>query len=75
MKSADVSSLRMLRLARDCIDRDYADEIGIPALAAGPATRVSTSSAPSGPPTAKPRAATGPGGGWSGPASCSARPT
>src|ERR1700678_2875306 len=35
MKSADVSSLRMLRLARDRIDRDYADEIGIAALAAG----------------------------------------
>src|SRR5271156_1987184 len=34
MKSADVSSLRMLRLARDRIDRDYADEIGIAALAA-----------------------------------------
>src|ERR1700730_2989686 len=35
MKSADIASLRMLRLARDRIDRDYADEIGIPALAAG----------------------------------------
>jgi AraC-like DNA-binding protein len=35
MKQADVSSLRMLRQARDRIDRDYADEIGIPALAAG----------------------------------------
>jgi hypothetical protein len=35
MKTADVSSLRMLRLARDRIDRDYADRIDIPALAAG----------------------------------------
>lgn len=35
MKSADVTSLRMLRRARDRIDRDYADPIGIPALAAG----------------------------------------
>jgi AraC-like DNA-binding protein len=35
MKPADVSSLRMLRRARDGIDRDYADQIGIPALAAG----------------------------------------
>jgi AraC-like DNA-binding protein len=35
MKQADVSSLRMLRQARDRIDRDYAEKIGIPALAAG----------------------------------------
>ncbi len=35
MKPADVSSLRMLRRARDRIDRDYAEPIGIPALAAG----------------------------------------
>jgi AraC-like DNA-binding protein len=35
MKAADVSSLRMLRRARDRIDRDYAEQIGIPALAAG----------------------------------------
>ena len=35
MKAADVSSLRMLRRARDRIDRDYADPIDIPALAAG----------------------------------------
>jgi AraC-like DNA-binding protein len=35
MKHADVSSLRMLRQARDRIDRDYAEEIGIPVLAAG----------------------------------------
>jgi AraC-like DNA-binding protein len=35
MKTADVSSLRMLRQARDRIDRDYAGQIGIPALAAG----------------------------------------
>jgi AraC-like DNA-binding protein len=35
MKQADVSSLRMLRQSRDRIDRDYAEEIGIPALAAG----------------------------------------
>jgi AraC-like DNA-binding protein len=34
-KPADVSSLRMLRRARDRIDRDYADPIDIPALAAG----------------------------------------
>jgi AraC-like DNA-binding protein len=32
---ADVTSLRMLRRARDRIDRDYAEPIGIPALAAG----------------------------------------
>jgi hypothetical protein len=37
MKPADVSSLRMLRRARDRIDRDYAEPIAIPALAAGPA--------------------------------------
>ena len=35
MKAADVTSLRMLRRARDRIDRDYAEQIGIPALAAG----------------------------------------
>ena len=35
MKPADVSSLRMLRRARDRIDRDYAEPIGIPALATG----------------------------------------
>ncbi|HTX26303.1 MAG TPA: AraC family transcriptional regulator [Streptosporangiaceae bacterium] len=35
MKQADVTSLRMLRRARDRIDRDYAEQIGIPALAAG----------------------------------------
>jgi len=35
MKAADVSSLRMLRRARDRIDRDYAEQIDIPALAAG----------------------------------------
>ncbi len=34
IKPADVSSLRMLRRARDRIDRDYADPIDIPALAA-----------------------------------------
>src|SRR5579871_2287103 len=34
-KPADISSLRMLRRARDRIDRDYAEQIGIPALAAG----------------------------------------
>jgi AraC-like DNA-binding protein len=34
MRSADVSSLRMLRRARDRIDRDHAEPIGIPALAA-----------------------------------------
>lgn len=35
MKPADVSALRMLRRARDRIDRDYAESIDIPALAAG----------------------------------------
>jgi len=30
----DVSALRMLRQARDRIDRDYAEPVGIPALAA-----------------------------------------
>ena len=34
MKQADVSSLRVLRRARDRIDRDYAEPIAIPALAA-----------------------------------------
>ena len=34
MKPPDVSSLRMLRRARDRIDRDYAEQIDIPALAA-----------------------------------------
>ncbi len=34
MKPADVSSLRMVRRARDRIDRDYAHPIDIPALAA-----------------------------------------
>src|ERR1700734_783753 len=34
MKQADVSSLRVLRRARDQIDRDYAEPIAIPALAA-----------------------------------------
>jgi AraC-like DNA-binding protein len=33
MKPADISSLRMLRRARDRIDRDYAEPIAIPALA------------------------------------------
>ncbi len=35
MRQADVTALRMLRRARDQIDRDYAEPIGIPALAAG----------------------------------------
>jgi AraC-like DNA-binding protein len=35
MKQADVTTLRVLRRARDQIDRDYAEPIGIPALAAG----------------------------------------
>jgi AraC-like DNA-binding protein len=35
LKPADVTSLRMLRRAKDRIDRDYADPIAIPALAAG----------------------------------------
>ena|ERR1022692_179428 len=35
MKTADVSSLRMLRRAKDRIDRGYAEQIGIPLLAAG----------------------------------------
>jgi len=35
MKPAAVSSLRTLCRARDRIDRDYADQIDIPALAAG----------------------------------------
>jgi AraC-like DNA-binding protein len=35
MKSPDVTALRMLRRARDRIDRDYAEPIGVPALAAG----------------------------------------
>ena len=35
MKQTDVVSLRVLRRARDRIDRDYAEQIGIPALAAG----------------------------------------
>ena len=34
MKAADISSLRVLRRARDRIDRDYAGQVGIPALAA-----------------------------------------
>jgi hypothetical protein len=33
MKPADISSLRMLRRARDRIDRDYAEPIAISALA------------------------------------------
>ena len=35
MKSADVRSLRMLRRSKDRIDREYAEPIGNPALAAG----------------------------------------
>jgi AraC-like DNA-binding protein len=35
MKPADISALRMLRRARDRIDRDYADPIDMSALAAG----------------------------------------
>jgi AraC-like DNA-binding protein len=35
MKQADVTTLRMLRRARDRIDRHYAEQIGIPELAAG----------------------------------------
>jgi AraC-like DNA-binding protein len=34
MSAPDVNSLRLLRRARDRIDRDYAGQIGIPALAA-----------------------------------------
>jgi AraC-like DNA-binding protein len=34
-RPADVASLRMLRKARDRIDRDYREEIGIAGLAAG----------------------------------------
>ena len=35
MKQTDIASLRMLRRARDRIDRDYAEQVDIPALAAG----------------------------------------
>jgi len=35
MKQTDVASLRTLRRARDRIDRDYAEQVDIPALAAG----------------------------------------
>ena len=35
MRQAEVSSLRMLRRARDRIDRDFTEPIAIPALAAG----------------------------------------
>jgi AraC-like DNA-binding protein len=35
MKTADVGSLQLLRKARDRIDRDYAQPVAIPALAAG----------------------------------------
>src|SRR5690349_23053056 len=35
MKQTDVASLRMLRRARDRIDRDYAEQVDIPTLAAG----------------------------------------
>lgn len=35
MKTADVASLQMLRRAKDRIDRDYAQPVDIPALAAG----------------------------------------
>ena len=75
MKQTDVVSLRVLRQARDRIDRDYAEQIDIPALAAGAgysrehfirAFRTTYGETP---------AATGPGGGWSAPASCSVRPT
>src|SRR6516162_3080210 len=34
-RRADVASLRMLRLARDRIDRDYREDVGIVALASG----------------------------------------
>lgn len=33
MRQPELTSLRMLRLARDRIDRDYADQISIPAMA------------------------------------------
>ena len=65
----------MLRRARDRIDRDYADPIDIPALAAGAgylrehfirAFRAAYGETPG---------ATRPGVGWSAPANCSARPT
>ena len=35
MRQADVASLRMLRKARDRIDRDFSEDIGIVALASG----------------------------------------
>ncbi len=35
MKPADVTSLRILRLARDRVDRDHAEPVGIAALATG----------------------------------------
>jgi hypothetical protein len=34
MKTADVASLQLLRRARDRIDRDYGQQVDIPALAA-----------------------------------------
>ena len=62
-KAADVSALRMLRRARDRIDRDYADPIDIPALAAGAGYSREHFIRPSAPPTARTLAATGPGDG------------
>ena len=69
----DVSALKMLRQARDRIDRDYAEPTDIAALAAGagysPAHFIRAFRAAYG----ETPGATGPGGGWSAPASCCGR--
>ena len=74
-RKADVSSLRMLRKARDRIDRDYREEIAIAALASDAgysrehfirAFRAAYGDTPG---------RTGRGGGWSGRANCCVLPT
>ena len=68
-----VSALRMLRRAQDRIDRDYAEPTGIDTLAAAagysPAHFIRAFRAAYG----ETPGATGPGGGWSAPASCCGR--
>jgi len=68
----DMSALRMLRQARDRIDRDYAEPVGIASLAAAagysPAHLIRAFRAAYGE-----TPGTGPAGGWSGPANCSGR--
>ena len=73
-RAVEESNRRLLR-ARDAMDRAYAEPLDIPLWRASPTAPRRTSSARSGPPSARPRTGTCSGGGSSGRCSCCGRPT